>query len=213
MAEMGPINERDTAFEALYREVRERAMELGEKRGMPEEVLQNVLDNVTEPGRFADLVAGYVELPVAEKQSLLETLAVEERLRRVLVHVQRQIGMLDAQAEIKTQVQEELGERQREMYLREQLKAIQKELGDEDEPSRELAELREKLLKLDLPKEARAEVERELGRLGRSGASRWRPRSSAPTSNGSRSSPGAPDRTTTSTSRTPSGSSTRTTTA
>ena len=213
MAEMGPIDERDTAFEALYREVRERASELGEKRGMTEELLQNVLENVTEPGRFADLVAGYLDLPVPERQSLLETLAVEERLRRVLVHVQREIGMLDAQAEIKTQVQEELGERQREMYLREQLKAIQKELGDEDEPSREMAELREKIAKLDLPREVRAEVERELARLGRSGASRWTPRSSAPTSNGSRSSPGARDRTTTSTSRRRSGSSTRTTTA
>ncbi len=117
---------------------------------------------MTDPGRFADLVAGYLELPAAERQALLETLAVEERLRRVLVHVQRQIGMLNAQAEIKTQVQEELGERQREMYLREQLKAIQKELG-EDDPSRELTDLREKLLELDLPEEARAEVERELG--------------------------------------------------
>src|SRR5262249_28799375 len=144
------------------------AMELGEKRGMPEEVLHNVLDSVTDPGRFADLVAGYIELPTAEKQALLETLGVEERMRRALIHVQRQIGMLEAQEEIKSQVQEELGERQREMYLREQLKAIQKELGDDDQ-SREMVELREKLSKLDLPKEARAEVERELGRLERSG--------------------------------------------
>jgi ATP-dependent Lon protease len=82
--------------------------------------------------------------------------------------VQRQIGMLEAQEEIKSQVQEELGERQREMFLREQLKAIQKELGDDDQ-SKEIAELREKLSKLDLRKEARAEVERELGRLERSG--------------------------------------------
>jgi ATP-dependent Lon protease len=168
LAEMGPIDARNTAFEALYREARERAMELGEKRGMPEEVLHNVLDGVTDPGRFADLVASYLELPVAERQALLETLAVEERLRRVLVHVQRQIGLADAQAEIKTQVQEELGQRQREMYLREQLKAIHKELGDDD-PARELNELRAKLLALDLPREARAEVERELGRLERSG--------------------------------------------
>jgi ATP-dependent Lon protease len=168
MAEMGPIDERDNAFSALYRETRERARELGERRGMPEEVLQNVLDAVTEPARFADLIAGHLELPIAESQALLETLAVEERLRRVLVHVQRQLGLLKAQAEIKTQVQEELGERQREMYLREQLKAIQKELG-EDDSSRELTELREKLRKLELPNDARAEVERELGRLERSG--------------------------------------------
>jgi len=166
--EMAPLNEQDAAFEALHKETRERAQELGEKRGLPEEVVHQVLDSVDEPGRFADLVAGYIELPVPEKQGLLETLSVEERLRRVLVHVQRQIGMLEAQEEIKSQVQEELGERQREMFLREQLKAIQKELGDDDQ-SKEIAELREKLSKLDLRKEARAEVERELGRLERSG--------------------------------------------
>jgi ATP-dependent Lon protease len=166
--EMQPLNEQEAAFTALHKEARERAAELGERRGLPEEVVHQVLDSVTDPGRFADLVAGYIDLPVAEKQGLLETLSVEERLRRVLVHVQRQIGMLEAQEEIKSQVQEELGERQREMYLREQMKAIQKELGDDDQ-SREITELRDKLNKLDLPKEARAEVERELGRLERSG--------------------------------------------
>jgi ATP-dependent Lon protease len=166
--EMRPVREDDPAFAAMYRELRERAIELGEKRGLPEEVLHNVLDPVTDPARFVDLVAGYLELPAAEKQAILETLSVEERMRRVLVHVQRHIGMLEAQAEIKSQVQEELGERQREMYLREQLKAIQKELGDDDQ-SREVEGLREKLSRLDLPREARAEVERELGRLERSG--------------------------------------------
>ena len=166
--EMGPLNDADPAFEALHKEIRERAAELGERRGLPEEVVHQVLDSVTDPGKFADLVAGYIELSVPEKQGLLETLSVEERLKRVLVHVQRQIGMLEAQEEIKSQVQEELGERQREMYLREQMKAIQKELGDDDQ-SREIEELREKLNKLELPKQARIEVERELGRLERSG--------------------------------------------
>ena len=84
------------------------------------------------------------------------------------MHVQRQVGLLEAQEDIKSQVQEELGERQREMYLREQMKAIQKELGDDD-ASKEMTELRDKLSKLTLPKEARAEVERELGRLERAG--------------------------------------------
>src|SRR5207244_5830623 len=79
-----------------------------------------------------------------------------------------QVGLLEAQEDIKSQVQEELGERQREMYLREQLKAIQKELGDDDS-SKEITELRDKLAKLELPKEARQEVERELGRLERAG--------------------------------------------
>ena len=166
--EMTPQTENDPAFTALQKETRERAAELGERRGLPEEVVHQVLDSVTEPGRFADLVAGYIELPVPEKQGLLETLSVEERMRRILVHVQRQVGLLEAQEDIKSQVQEELGERQREMYLREQLKAIQKELGDDDS-SKEITELRDKLAKLELPKEARAEVERELGRLERAG--------------------------------------------
>jgi ATP-dependent Lon protease len=141
---------------------------LGERRGLPEEVVHQVLDAVTDAGKFSDLVAGYIELPVAERQGLLENLSVEDRLRRVLVHVQRQIGMIEMQEEIKSQVQEELGERQREMYLREQMKAIQKELGDDDQ-SKEISELREKLDKLELPATARTEVERELGRLERSG--------------------------------------------
>ena len=166
--EMLPVDAKDPAFEALHKEARERAAELGERRGLPEEVVHQVLDSVTDTGRFTDLVAGYIDLPVAEKQGLLETLSVEDRLRRVLVHVQRQIGMIEAQEEIKSQVQEELGERQREMFLREQMKAIQKELGEEDQ-AKEISGLREKLAKLVLPKEARTEVERELGRLERSG--------------------------------------------
>src|SRR3954468_11525136 len=166
--EMAPVNENDPAFVALYKEIRERAAELGERRGLPEEVVHQVLDAVTDAGRFSDLVAGYIERPVAERQGLLENLSVEDRLRRVLVHVQRQIGMIEMQEEIKSQVQEELGERQREMYLREQMKAIQKELGDDDQ-SKEISELREKLEKLELPPTAKQEVERELGRLERAG--------------------------------------------
>ena len=166
--EMSPLDEKDAAFEALHKEIRERAAELGERRGLPEEVVHQVLDSVTEPGKFADLVAGYIELSVPEKQGLLETLSVEDRLRKVLVMVQRQISLLEAQDEIKSQVQEELGERQREMFLREQMKAIQKELGDDDQ-TKEIEELREKLNKLTLTKEARTEVERELSRLERAG--------------------------------------------
>ncbi len=154
------------AFQALYRETRERASELGEKQSIPEEVVQQVLEGVDDPGKFADLVAGYADISPQDRQSLLETLGVEERLRRVLLHVQRQIGLLDAQADIKSQVQEELGERQREMFLREQLKAIRQELGEDDD-SADVDELRERLQELDLADEVRKEVNRELGRLER----------------------------------------------
>ncbi|MDO8667172.1 MAG: endopeptidase La [Gemmatimonadales bacterium] len=161
-----PPDPQDSLFQALHKEARARAAELGRKSGLPEEVVQQVLDSVTDPGRFADLVAGYLEVKTPERQQLLETLAVDDRLRRVLVCVQRQIAVTDAQEEIKSQVQEEIGERQKEIYLREQLKAIKRELGDGDE-DREIAELREKIGKLQLPEAAQKEVERELGRLER----------------------------------------------
>ncbi len=166
--EMQSIDPDDAAFVALHREARARAAELGQKSGLPDEVVQQVLAGVNEAGKFADLVAGYIDITPAQRQMLLETLSVEERLRRVLVHVQRQIGVLDAQEDIKSQVQEELGERQREMFLREQLKTIQRELGEDDERD-DLRELKEKIAALELPGEVRKEVDRELGRLSRIG--------------------------------------------
>jgi ATP-dependent Lon protease len=111
-----------------------------------------------------------LDIPASEKQALLETLSVEDRLRRVLLHVQRQIEVLSAQEDIQSKVKEELGGRQREMYLREQMKAIQKELGEgEGSDDESLKELRAKLDALDLSEEARKEVDREWGRLTRIG--------------------------------------------
>jgi ATP-dependent Lon protease len=164
--ELPPTDPEDPGYIALYREVRTRASELGQKSGLPEEVVQQVLAGVTDAGRFADLVSGYIDITPAQRQALLETLSVEERLRRVLVHMQRQISVLDAQEDIKSQVQEELGERQREMFLREQLKQIRRELGEEDEED-EIEELRQKIEALGLSEVARKEVDRELNRLGR----------------------------------------------
>ncbi|HSL83202.1 MAG TPA: S16 family serine protease, partial [Thermoanaerobaculia bacterium] len=164
--ELQPLSSDDPSYQGLYREAREKAAELGEKSGLPGEVVQQLLANVDDPGRLADLVAGYSDIPHPQKQMLLETLSVEERLRRVLVHVQRQINVIEAQEDIKSKVQEELGGRQREMFLREQLKAIQKELG-EDGGEEQIEELREALEARQLPEEVKKEVDRELGRLGR----------------------------------------------
>jgi ATP-dependent Lon protease len=166
--EMPPIDPEDATFTALYRETRERAAELGRRAGMPKEAVQQFLAETTEPGRFADLVAGHLDLKPGEAQKLLEALSVEDRLRAVLLHTQKQIAVLDAQEDIKSQVQEELGDRQREMFLRQQLKAIQRELG-EDGGREDLEELREKLEALELPEAARKEVDRELNRLERMG--------------------------------------------
>ncbi|MGB5293925.1 MAG: endopeptidase La [Thermoanaerobaculia bacterium] len=164
--EMSPSDPADAAFLGLQREVRERALELGQKAGFPEDVVKQVLTSAENPARLADLVAAYLEVPHMERQMLLETLSVEERLRQVLLQVQRQIGVLDAQQDIKSKVQRELGDRQREMVLREQLKAIQEELGETDgDPG--LGELKKGLDALDLPAEAQKEVDRELDRLER----------------------------------------------
>ena len=168
--EMKPLDSHDAAFLALHREARERAAELGKKMGLPEEAVNQILAEVDEPGRLADLVAGYIDIPPAERQALLETLSVEDRLRRVLIHVQRQIDVLSAQEDIQEKVKEELGGRQREMYLREQMKAIQKELGEgEGADDESLKELRAKLDALDLPELAKKEVDREWARLTRIG--------------------------------------------
>ncbi len=166
MEDLAPLAPEDAAFQALYRELRERAEEMGKRRGVPSEMLEQFMEGVQEPGPFADLVAFYVEMDAATKQELLETLSVEERLRSLLVLVQRQLVMMDAQEEIQAQVQEELGERQREMLLREQMKAIQRELGEDPEGD-DASELRSRIGLLDLTQAVRDEVGRELGRLER----------------------------------------------
>jgi ATP-dependent Lon protease len=123
--DLPPLNEKDAAFVALHREVRERAAELGQKSGLPTEVVQQVLQGVRDPGALADLVAGHLTFI---RRSASSCSACRGRLAAPPVHA-RQLAMLAEQAKIKSQVQEELGERQREMILREQLKAIRKELG------------------------------------------------------------------------------------
>ena len=166
MDDMDPLDPDERAFAALYKEVHERAAEVSRLRGVPKEIVDHLLGGVSTPGELADLVAFYTELEVEQKQELLETLSVEARLRSLLVHLQKQIGLLEAQEEIREQVQEELGERQREIFLREQMKAIQKELG-EDIDFQETNDLRERIEALELPEEARQEVDRELRRLER----------------------------------------------
>ena len=161
-----PRSPEDPGFQALDKELRDRAAELGTRRGVPAEAMNQLLQGVDDAGSFADLVAFYLDLPTGDKQKLLEVLDDEERMRRALVAVERELARLDAQEEIQAKVQEELGERQREMLLREQMKQIQRELGDEDD-KKELEDLRNRIQALELDDDARTEVERELKRLER----------------------------------------------
>ncbi len=166
MVHQEPQNPNDPAFQALDRELRDRAAELGTRRGVPAEALNQLIQGVDDPGPFADLVAFYLELETANKQELLEMLDDEARMRACLVAVERELARIDAQEDIQAKVQSELGERQREMLLREQLKAIQKELGDGEDRD-DLEEMRERIEELRLSEEQRSEVDRELRRLER----------------------------------------------
>ncbi len=168
--ELQPLDPNGPTFIALHREVRDRAAALALKRGIPDEAVNQMLAQINQPGQLADLVAGYLDTPVADRQGLLESLEIEERLRRVLVLVQRQLDVLSAQEDIQSKVKEEIGTRQREVYLREQMRAIQKELGEGDEAGdAAFEELKAKLEKLPLAADARKEVDRELKRLQRAG--------------------------------------------
>ncbi len=162
----GPGDKDDPGFKALDQELRERAAELGTRRGVSAEALNQLIQGVDEPGAFADLVAFYLELSTEEKQELLETLGDEDRMRAALVAVERELVRIEAHEDIQAKVQEELGERQREMLLREQMKQIRKELGEEGDRD-EADELRERIAALELTETARNEVERELRRLNR----------------------------------------------
>jgi ATP-dependent Lon protease len=165
-----PLDANAPAFLALHRELRDRSAELAKTRGLPDDAVEQMLAQIQEPGQLADLVATYLDVPMADRQALLETTSVEDRMRRTLIHVQRQIEVLSVQKDIQSRVKEELGDRQREVLLREQMKAIQKELGESDDAADEsLKELKDKLDKLPLPDEARREVDREWGRLVRAG--------------------------------------------
>jgi ATP-dependent Lon protease len=133
---------------------------------LPEE-LQVMVANVEDPGALANLIAGALRLTTAEKQELLEELDVAKRLRRLSEVLARELELVAIGSKIQSQVQSELDKGQREYFLRQQLKAIQEELGETDEVQAEVSELREQLDAIELPEDVRKQVDRELARLER----------------------------------------------
>ncbi|MHB8642491.1 MAG: endopeptidase La [Gaiellaceae bacterium] len=131
---------------------------------LPEE-LQLAAANVDDPSALAHLVASTLRIDAAEKQKLLELVNVEARLREVSKILNRELEVFELGSKIQSQVQSEMEKGQREFFLRQQLKAIQEELGEGDPEQAEIAELRERLESLDLPEDARKAAERELARL------------------------------------------------
>jgi ATP-dependent Lon protease len=131
---------------------------------LPED-LQLAAANVEDPSTLCDLVASALRLATHEKQALLETASVRERLREVSRLLNRELELMELGSKIQSQVQSELEEGQREFFLRQQLKAIQQELGEGDDQQADIAELRTQLDELDLPEEIDKAARRELSRL------------------------------------------------
>ena len=155
----------DMASEALMRAVLalfEKVVELNPN--LPEDAYVAAM-NEREPGSLADLVTHVLDLEVAQRQELLETLDATTRLQRLSIILGQELDVLELEDRIQTQVQQEVDKTQREFYLREQMRAIQTELGEADDVQREVGELREKLTAANLPESVRTKAEKEIGRL------------------------------------------------
>ncbi|WP_170425246.1 endopeptidase La [Ruegeria arenilitoris] len=154
-----------TTTEALQRTVADEFERYAKvRKNIPEEALTAV-GETTEPAKLADLVSGHLGIEVEQKQELLETLSVSERLEKVYGLMQGEMSVLQVEKKIKTRVKSQMEKTQREYYLNEQMKAIQKELGDGEDGSNEVAELESKIAETKLSKEAREKAEGELKKL------------------------------------------------
>ena len=152
-------------IEALLRTVGDEFARYAKvKKNVPEEAM-SIVAETTEPAKLADLVSGHLGIEVENKQELLETLSVSERLEKVYGLMQGEMSVLKVERKIKTRVKTQMERTQKEYYLNEQMKAIQKELGDGEEGQNEVAELESRIAETKLSKEAREKADAELKKL------------------------------------------------
>ena len=167
-AEAAPLEEKlgdEAATTALLRSVTDEFERYAKiKKNIPEDALTSVSETQA-PQKLADLVAGHLGVDVAQKQDLLETIDVSERLEKVYGLMQGEMSVLQVEKKIKTRVKSQMERTQREYYLNEQMKAIQRELGDGEDGANEVAELEEKIAATKLSKEARDKSDAELKKL------------------------------------------------
>jgi ATP-dependent Lon protease len=157
--------EESAELEALTRNVQRTFSEIIEQIPYLPEELQLAVTNIEDPSALCHLIAGSLRIPTDEKQRLLEEVDVGRRLRSLSEILARELEVIQLGSKIQSQVQSEIEKGQREYYLREQLKAIQDELGEGDERQAEINELRERIEAAGLPEDARKQADRELGRL------------------------------------------------
>ncbi len=151
--------------EALMRGVIENFQKMVTQSPVLPDELKVVISNIKEPDRLADMVASSLNIDLKEKQDILEAIDIKTRLTKVMSAVHREIQLLELNNKIQTEVNAELSKTQREYFLREQLKAIKHELGEDEDDSVELEELAQAIESKKMPAEARKVAEKELGRL------------------------------------------------
>lgn len=159
--------EKSVEVEALTRNVLDLLKKVVDLAPYLSEELQVTAINTDDPSRLADLIASSLNIGVAQKQELLETFDTKERLRKVLFHINREVEVLELSRRIQSQAASELGKTQREYILREQLKAIQRELGETDERTAELDEFKKKIKEAKMLPEALDAAQKELDRLSK----------------------------------------------
>lgn len=161
------VAEKGPEIEALSRNLKELFRKVvGLAPNLPEEIAVMAM-NMTEPGNLADFVAAHINLKPEEKREILSELNVRRRMEKLTALINRELEILELGNRIQSQIKGEMDKTQRQYFLREQLKAIQKELGETDEQTAEIAELREQIQKAELPPVALKEAERELDRLSK----------------------------------------------
>jgi ATP-dependent Lon protease len=159
------VVERNTEVEALIREVHttfENYVKL--KKKIPPEMVMSV-SSIDDPGRLADTIVAHLGIKLEDRQNLLETFNASERLEKVLGHMRAEIEILEVERRIRSRVKKQMERSQKEYYLNEQMRAIQKELGEKDEFKNEIQEIEEKLKQKKLSAEAKDKVEKELKKL------------------------------------------------
>src|SRR5271163_667238 len=162
------IGENDNELEALERNAQDLFRDVVSHSPQLSDDLQNVAMNIDDPGRLSDFIAGTLpSLSTLLRQELIETSNVRKRLEMLIRELSKELEVLELRSKINEQVQEQVSQNQREYLLREQMKAIQKELGEVDDAQAEIEELRTKVEQAGMPAEAKKECDRELKRLSK----------------------------------------------
>ena len=159
--------EKNIKVEALMRELIEVFQQIVSISPFLPDELGGAVNSVDDPGRLADIIAANVKLDILERQTILETLDVEDRLIKLFTYLNKELELLKLGSKIQSEVKGKIEEGQREYFLREQMKAIQKELGEKDERTVEIEELKGKIEAANMPEEARDAADKELDRLSK----------------------------------------------